>query len=140
MNTLKVSVLALAITGAGLFACGSDSGNHDGGGAGGTVIPGMGGAGGAGGAAPYDSGMDQSMSQPDIAVDLVTAMDGQPDTAPAPDGGTSPTSPCFDCTGLTADQCHAKLITWTGCALDPSIVTQDPGPDPTVPYPTCSAM
>jgi hypothetical protein len=143
MSKYKFSVVALVAAGLGLIACGS-SGGDDAGGTGGTISGrDTGATGGSGGGTSYDAGLDVTLAQPDTAIDAVAAEDrpSQPTEAgTALDGPPVSTSACFDCTGLTVDQCHDKIINVKGCALDPSIVTQDPGPDPAVPFPTCSAI
>lgn len=143
MNLYKTSTLALALVLvlAGWVAC-SSTNNTDVAsiGSGGAIATGgVSGSGGAGidaaggmGGAVADASVDgPSISPPDGASDMVTGTD-VPAVTPN-DGG-----PTVDiCTGLTVDQCHVAIIN----APVPSTVSAlDPGPNPPITYPSCSAM
>ena len=146
MRIFKLSILALLLGGAGLVACGSNGGNHDSAviplpGTGGAVGLDAGGMGGAGGTQPYDApiALDAADAPVQPQFDLLPSEGGVSKSFDSAGGEVGP-NPCFDCTGLTPQQCHDQLIGSTTCPLDPSIVTPDPGPDPVVPYPTCAAI
>jgi hypothetical protein len=128
MKILAYSLLLLILLAAPFLGCGSSTNNSDAahggvGGSGGTLsddaAAGGGGAtGGSGGSIlpiPMDSGV--------------------PPTGVV-DSGTCNTP--IDCTGFTPAQCHDRILN-PSCFPD-SVLPQDPGPDPTIPYPACSAI
>lgn len=144
MKLFKLSTLALALTLTGWVACSSSNNNTDAvsniGGAGGMGgAAGIGGAGGMGGAAGM-GGAVADASLPDAPIY------GSPDAgidAPTPDASI-PTSDAASgetgtdiCTGLTAAQCHLAII---NAPVDSTVSALDPGADPPVLYPTCSAQ
>jgi hypothetical protein len=132
MNLFKVSTLALALALIGWGACSSSNNNTDVQNIGGTIATGgVTGTGGAGGAVA-DAGDEDgpSVSPPDSAPDIATGTDVLP-VAPN-DGGSGDI-----CTGLTPQQCHLAIINAT---LDLTVSALDPGANPPVPYPTCSAQ
>jgi hypothetical protein len=123
MKILACSSLLLILLGAPFFGCSSSTNSPD---------AAHGGAGGAGGTLPYDAaaggvvGTGGSISSTDSGVAPTGGIDGGTCTTPV------------DCTGLTAAQCHDRILN-PGCLPD-GVLPQDPGPDPTVPYPNCSAI
>jgi hypothetical protein len=148
MNIFKISTLAFGLALTGWVACGS-SGNSNPDvqniGAGGAVgtggvagATGSGGAGGIGGGVP-DAGTEDgpvaspSDSSADVAGLLTDAV-----TADAPLITVGDAGPVIDiCAGLSADQCQLAII---NAPADPTVSALDPGPNPPVPYPTCSAQ
>jgi len=151
MKLFKISTIALAMGLTGWVACG-DSGNNKPDapplvipGTGGSISPdtasGSGGTGGTGGATgtldsgvPYDTGRDVPIVTDASDASIVEAgpIDGGV-TPPPLDGGPPPDK----CAGLTPAQCHDAII---NAATDPSVSALDPGANPTVPYPNCSAL
>lgn len=143
MNLFKISTLALALALTSWVACSSSNNSTDvpNIGTGGTTATGGAvGTGGAGGAIGTDAASTggvvadagnvdaPSVSPPDSAPDIATGTDVLP--VPPTDGGFVDI-----CTGLTPQQCHLAIINavTTSQALDP-------GANPPVPYPTCSAQ
>jgi len=125
MKILVYSSLLLILLAAPFLGCGSSTNNSDAahggaGGSGGTLSDdaatgGVGATGGSGGSMPMDSGLPPT-----------EGIDGGTCNAP------------IDCTGLSPAQCHDRIIN-PSCLPD-GVLPQDPGPDPTVPYPACSAI
>ena len=134
MNLFKVSTLALALALIGWGACSSSNNNTNvpNIGTGGTIATGgVTGTGGAGGAVADAGDVDgPSVSPPDSAPDIATGTDVL--TVPPNDGGVVDI-----CTGLTPQQCHLAIINATP---DLTVSALDPGANPPVPYPTCSAQ
>ena len=152
MNLFKISTVAVALALTGWVACGSSNNNTDvqNIGAGGAIatggVIGTGGAGGAIGtdAAVSTGGAVADAGSPDAPIGLFDAGMDSPvmDTASTDaslvisDAAAGETGPGTDiCTGLTPQQCHLVIINaaTTSQALDP-------GANPPVPYPTCSAQ
>lgn len=159
MKLFKISTVALAMALTGWIACGNDSGGGK------TDVPvltstggaiamdGPSGTGGAGGAttkldaavppdAPPDVPIGGDASVPvdvSIAIDTPITVDGPGvDRGPTIDtaGGEVPVV-VDPCAGLTAAQCHDSIINHV---TNPSVSALDPGANPAVPYPTCSAQ
>lgn len=159
MKLFKISTIALATALTGWVACGNDSGGKTDAipsisSTGGTVaIDGPSGTGGAGGAttnldaaatpdAPPD--VPIAVDAPDaldvpIGIDAPIALDGPGvDRGPTIDTAGGEVAAVVDpCAGLTAAQCHDSIING---ATDPSVSALDPGANPAVPYPNCSAI
>jgi hypothetical protein len=116
----------------------------------------MDGPSGTGGAAGTTGNLDAAAT-PDAPPDVPIAVD-TPDALDVPIGIDAPITldgpgvdrgPAIDtaggevgtvaniCTGLTAAQCQDTIINGT---TDPNVSALDPGANPTVPYPTCSAQ
>jgi hypothetical protein len=170
MNLFKLSTVGLALVLTGWAACGDSSnsnpdvGHIGSGGAGGTVssggatgaggVVGSGGAtetggvtgsggvtavggstgmGGATGAVP-DAGVDAPISGPDVPSDVPADADAGDSGS---DGGEAGSVVLDICAGLTATQCHLAIINAT---VDPTVSALDPGANPPIPYPTCSAQ
>ena len=140
MKLFKLSTLALALALTGWVACSSSSNNNPDvvniggmGGAGGMA--GMGGAGGAGGAVADASVPDAPISNsPDGGIDAPAA------DAPVviSDANSGEAGTVIDiCTNLTAAQCHLAII---NAPVDSTVSALDPGADPPVLYPACSAQ
>jgi hypothetical protein len=145
MKLFKISTLALALALTGWIACGSDSSSDNKtdtaviSGSGGTVNPdapmGTGGSGGS-----KDAGISDTAPDAPLFFDVPITVDG---TKPSDTGaGIETPSVSVDgginlCTGLTPTECHLAII---NAATDPSVSALDPGPNPAVPYPTCSAQ
>jgi len=154
MKLFKLSTLALALALTGWVACSSSSNNNTDvpniGGTGGMAgaggmggAAGIGGAGGMGGAAGMGGAVaDASVpdapisSSPDAGIDAPAA-DAPVATSDAAAGETG-TVPDI-CAGLTAAQCHLAIINAVEPAASP-VTPLDPGADPPVLYPTCSAQ
>ena len=170
MNLFKVSTVGLAVVLTGWAACSDSSnsnpdvGHIGSGGAGGTVssggatgaggaigsggvtgaagITGAGGMTGAGGSTGMggatgtvpDAGVDAPIPVPDVPADIAADADAGDGGS---DGEAGSVPPPDICTGLTATQCHLAII---GATADPSVSALDPGADPPVLYPTCSAQ
>jgi len=170
MNLFKISTVGLALVLMGWAACGSSSqsnpdvGHLGSGGAGGTVssggATGAGGAMGSGGATDTggvtgsggvtavggstgmggatgtvpDAGVDAPIPGPDVPADVAADADAGDGGS---DGEVGSVTPPDICTGLTATQCHLAII---GATADPTVSALDPGPNPPVLYPTCSAQ
>lgn len=161
MKLFKISTIALAVAVTGWVACGSDSG---GGKTDVAVLTGTGGAiamdgpSGTGGTAGTTGKLDAAVT-PDapvtpvdapiavdalVALDLATAIDApMAIDGPAVDAGPRIDTAAVEvavvvdpCAGLTAAQCHDMYI---NAPVDPSVTALDPGANPAVPYPTCSA-
>ena len=120
MKIFKISMFSLALAGFGVFGCGSSGTSPPD-----SVLPGNGGSitrdtGGLGG-----SGGTDSSSGPDIPVQLDVP---QPDEAGTAVG-------CGDCTGLTPQQCQDCIINQT----PNGVFIQDPGPNPAILFPECTA-
>ncbi len=121
MKIFKLSMLALALIGFAVLGCSSSGGSKpdyvfpSSGGSIATDTPGMGGSGGT------DSG------GPDIAIPT--------DVSPSDEAGSAPAVGCGDCTGLTPQQCHDCIINQTPSG----VLIQDPGVNPPIPYPECTA-
>jgi hypothetical protein len=162
MKLFKISTIALAMALTGWGACGNDSGGSK------TDVPvltstggaiamdgpsGTGGISGTGGAttkldaaatpdAPPDVpiGLDASVTvDVSIAIDAAITLDG-----PAVDRGLTIDTAGGEvalvvdpCAGLTAAQCHDHFINGP---TDPAVSALDPGANPAIPYPTCSAQ
>ena len=148
MNLFKISTLALALALTGWVACSSSNNSTDvvNIGTGGTIatggVTGTGGAGGAigtdaavstGGAVADAGNMDAPISSgpPDAGIDGLA-----PGTVDAL-GGEVGIQPPDICTGLTPQQCHLAIINATPAL---TVSALDPGANPPVPYPTCSAQ
>jgi hypothetical protein len=143
MKLFKLSTLALALALTGWVACSSSSNNNPDvaniggmGGAGGMAgMGGMGGAGGAGGTVADASVPDAPISNsPDGGIDAPAA------DAPVAisDANSGEAGTVIDiCTGLTAAQCHLAII---NAPVDSTVSALDPGADPPVLYPACSAQ
>jgi hypothetical protein len=159
MKLFKISTIALAMSLTGWVACGNDSGGSK------TDVPvltstggaiAMDGPSGTGGAAGT-TGTPDAAVPPDAPPDVPIAVD-TPDALDVPIGIDAPTTldgpgvdhgPTIDtaggevavvvdpCAGLTAAQCHDSIINHV---TDPSVSALDPGANPTIPYPTCSAQ
>jgi phage tail sheath gpL-like len=140
MKLFKLSTLALALALTGWVACSSSSNNNPDvvniggmGGAGGMA--GMGGAGGAGGTVADASVPDAPISNsPDGGIDAPAA------DAPVviSDANSGEAGTVIDiCTNLTAAQCHLAII---NAPVDSTVSALDPGADPPVLYPACSAQ
>jgi hypothetical protein len=128
MKFLKISTLALALALTGWIACGSDTTDSKQDtaviGTGGTIGP-VGGSGGSTGTLDAGGVIDTATADAPFQA---------ADTAPPVD--VSDTGPTVDpCAGLTAAQCHDSIINaaTTSAALDPGL-------NPAVPYPSCSAQ
>jgi len=158
MNLFKISTVGLALVLMGWAACGSSSqsnpdvGHLGSGGAGGTVssggATGAGGAMGSGGVTAVggstamggatgtvpDAGVDAPIPGPDVPADVAADADAGDGGS---DGEVGSVTPPDICTGLTATQCHLAII---GATADPTVSALDPGPNPPVLYPTCSAQ
>ncbi len=144
MNIFKISTLALALVLTGWVACSSSNNNSDVSniGTGGTIATGgVTGTGGAGGAIGPDAAVTGG-----VVADAGSA--DAPSSGGYPDAGIDGTgSGATDalggdvgilidiCTGLTPQQCHLAII---NAAFD--VAALDPGANPPVPYPTCSAQ
>ena len=154
MNLFKISTVALALALTGWVACGSSNNNTDvqNIGAGGAIatggVIGTGGAGGAIGtdAAVSTGGAVADAGSPDAPIGLFDAGMDSPvmDTASTDaslvisDAAAGETGPGTDiCTGLTPQQCHLAIINATPAL---TVSALDPGANPPVPYPTCSAQ
>src|SRR5450631_3589439 len=128
MKILVYSSLLLILLAAPFLGCGSSTNNSDAahgsaGGSGGTLSDdaatgGVGATGGSGGSL------------------LPIPMDSDVPPTGAVDGGTC--NAPIDCTGLSPAQCHDRIL--NPLCLPDGVVPQEPGPDPTVPYPACSAI
>lgn len=140
MNTFKLLAVILVAGLALSVACGNDGGGS--GGTGGNTI----GPGGSGGGLGGQGGGPVVDAAPDVVgpVDVGTGPDiplVPPDAQVMLDvtsGEAGPARPLVDCTGLTADQCHGLII--NPAVLPDGVLPQDPGADPAVPYPSCTAM
>jgi hypothetical protein len=151
MNLFKISTLALALALTGWVACSSSNNNTDvpSIGTGGTIAAGGAvGSGGAGGAI----GTDAAVSTGGAGVDAAN-MDAPISSGPSDAGVDGPASsdasgtadalggevgnPIDICTGLTPQQCHLAIIQATP---DSTVSALDPGANPPVSYPTCSAQ
>lgn len=163
MNLFKISTIALAMALTGWGACGNDSGGSKTdaipniSSTGGTVAidgpSGAGGISGTGGAttkldaaatpdAPPDVPIGVDASVPVdvfIAIDAAITVDGPAvDRGPTIDTAGGEVAVVVDpCAGLTAAQCNDHFINGP---TDPAVSALDPGANPTVPYPTCSAQ
>ena len=131
MKILAYSLLLLILLAAPFLGCGSSTNNSD------AAHGGAGGSGGSGGtlsdaAATGGVGATGGSGGSILPIPMDS---GVPPTG-AVDGGTCNTT--IDCTGLTSAQCHDRILN-PPCLPD-SVLPQDPGPDPTVPYPACSAI
>jgi len=141
MKLFKLSTLALALALMGWVACSSSSSNNNpdvvniGGMGGAGGMAGMGGMGGAGGAVADASVPDAPISSsPDAGIDAPAA--DAPVVISDADSGEAGT--VIDiCTGLTAAQCHLTII---NAPVDSTVSALDPGADPPVLYPACSAQ
>ena len=145
MRLLKISTIALAMALTGWVACGNDNGDGKKDaqqilGTGGTVSPdGPVGTGGSGGSLDAGQVADSALSDVPLSSDVsAIGQDGEKsldtvgiDTPSSLDGGVN------ICTGLSAADCHLAII---GATTDLSVSALDPGPNPAVPYPTCSAQ
>ena len=153
MKLLKISTIALAMGLTGWVACGDSGSNKPD--APPLVLPGTGGS-----AIPLDTasgsgGAGGSTGTPDAALDTGRDIAFGPDASdtslpPVVDGGQVLDAASFDtspvdgvllppniCTGLTPAQCHDAII---NAATDPSVSALDPGANPPVPFPNCSAL
>jgi hypothetical protein len=146
MNLFKISTLALALALTSWVACSGSNNNTDvlNIGTGGTIatggVTGTGGAAGAigpdaastGGVVADAGNMDvpSSGGYPDAGID-----GSAPVTADAlgDEVGITPDL----CAGLTPQQCHLAIINATPAL---TVSALDPGANPPVPYPTCSAQ
>jgi hypothetical protein len=147
MNLCKISTLALALALTGWVACSSSNNNTDvqNIGAGGTIATGGAtGTGGAGGAIGPDAAASTSGAVVDAGNEDAPTSSGPPDAGidgPAP--GTADALggevgiPIDICTDLTPQQCHLAII---NAIPDSTVSALDPGANPPVPYPTCSAQ
>ena len=168
MNLFKLSTVGLALVLTGWAACGDSSNSNPDvrgfGGAGGTVssggatgaggVMGSGGAtdtggvtgsggvtavggstgmGGATGTVP-DAGVDAPISATDVPADVAADADAGDSGS---DGEVGYVTPSDICAGLTPTQCHLKIINFP---VDPTVSALDPGANPPVPYPNCSAV
>jgi hypothetical protein len=106
----------------------------------------LGGSSGSGGAIG-SGGSGGSVADANTAIDLGAGggSDGSTGVDLGAGGSTSPidgppsnTGGRVDCSGLTPAQCHDLIINPT--TLPDGVVPQDPGPNPTVPYPNCAAI
>ena len=130
MKTLKLSTLALTFIFGAWLGCGSGSSNNGTGGSfgsGGTN--GMGGAMGGqfdanGMGGTFDAGATDAPSALEVPID-----------APGSEAASLPSA--LDCTGLTPEQCHDHII--NPPSLPDGVLPQDPGANPSVPYPNCSS-
>jgi hypothetical protein len=132
MNTLKLLTLVLGLFFAYSLGCGSNNPVKNG--AGGSIGPmGTGGAGlgGQGGSPSVDAAADAPIDAPASVIP-----EGGPgiDTAPRE---TGPATPFVNCTGLTKEQCHDLII--NPPLLPDGVLPLDPGPPPSIPYPSCTA-
>jgi hypothetical protein len=161
MKLFKLSTLALALALTGWVACSSSSNNNTDvpniGGTGGTAgsggaagmggaagiggaggmggVAGIGGAGGVGGAVADAGVPDAPISgSPDGGIDA-PAVDAPMATSDAASGEAGMVIDI--CTGLTAAQCHLAVI---NASVDTTVSALDPGADPPILYPTCSAQ
>jgi hypothetical protein len=145
MKLFKISTIALAIALTGWIACGNDSSSDNKTdtavipGSGGTVTPdapmGTGGSGGS-----KDAGISDTAPEASLPIDVPIAVDGTKplDTGAAIDASSVSVDGGSNlCTGLTPAECHLAVI---NAATDPSVSALDPGSNPAVPYPTCSAQ
>lgn len=106
-------------------------------------ITGAGGVTGAGGSTAMggasgtvaDAGVDAPIPSPDVPSDVPADADASSDGSS--DGEANSLPPTDICTGLTADKCHLAII---GATADPIVSALDPGANPPVLYPTCSAQ
>jgi hypothetical protein len=143
MKTLKLIAIAIVAGLALAPACGTDGGG--GGGTGGNPIIGAGGAGGGsgghGGTPVPDAAVDFAGANP-LDVGLVPELPPLPTDTPVTvdlaGGEAGQARTLVNCTGLTADQCHHLIIN-PSVPVD-GVLAQDPGADPVVPYPSCTAM
>jgi len=71
-------------------------------------------------------------------VDLGAGGSTSPIDSTGIDGTSGNTGRGPDCTGLTPAQCHDLII--NPPTLPDGVFPQDPGPNPTVPYPNCAAI
>jgi len=130
---LKLSVLALAGTLAGGLgtSCDKKTGNGTGGasGSGGSDA----GAGGSGGAVGYDVQPDVPMGPEVSPIDISASEAVPPRDGP---GGEAGAVGDDICKGLTPADCHLRIINST----NPAAIPQDPGPNPAVGYPACTAI
>jgi hypothetical protein len=147
MNIFKVSTLALALALTGWVACSSSNNSPDVPylGTGGTIATGgVTGTGGADGAIGPDAAVSTGGAVADAGNDDAPTSSGPPDAGidgPAPgtaDALGGEVGIAIDiCTGLTPQQCHLAIINATP---DSTVSALDPGANPPVPYPTCSAQ
>jgi len=142
MKTLKLSTLVLTFTFGAWLGCSGGSSNN---GTSGSLSPS--GAGGKGGASGMGGTVDAGgMGGTIDASGLGGTIDaGATDTPSAPEvpvdasGSEASSLPgALDCTGLTPEQCHDHII--NPPSLPDGVLPQDPGANPTVPYPNCSSM
>ena len=150
MKLFKLSTLALALALTGWGACSSSSNNNTDvqniggaggmGGAGGAA--GIGGAGGMGGAVADASVPDAPVSTgtPDAGIDAPVSDVAMVDAPmPTSDAASGEAGTAIDiCTNLTAAQCHAAII--NAPVVDTTVSALDPGANPPILYPTCSAQ
>ena len=95
---------------------------------------GIGGVGGMGGAV-VDAGLpDAPISPADAGIDA-PGLDAPIATSDAAPGETGTVIDI--CTGLTAAQCHLAII---NASVDTTVSALDPGANPPILYPTCSAQ
>jgi len=128
MKTLKLSTLVFALVFGAWLGCGS---SKPGSGTGGSLV--MGGSLGTGGALDGGGGMGG------ITYDAPSAGGSEG----SPEAGQGGSSTCgatgyVDCTGLTPAQCH-DLITNPPTIQD-CIAALNPGANPPILYPNCSAQ
>lgn len=119
MKIFKLSMLALALAGFGVFGCGSSNPSPPN-----YIFPSSGGSMatdtlGAGGGGGTDSGIADSPIPTDVP----------------PPGEAGPAAGCGDCTGLTPQQCQDCIIN----QVPNGVLIQDPGPNPAILYPECTA-
>jgi len=148
MNLFKNSTLVLALALTNLAACSSSSNNNTDVpniGTGGTIATGgVTGTGGAGGSIGFDAAVGTGGAVADAGTADSPASVGPPDAGidgpalGAADAlGGEVGNPTDICTNLTPQQCHLAIINATP---DSTVSALDPGANPPVLYPTCSAQ
>ncbi len=119
MKIFKLSMLVFALTGVVAFGCSSSNPSPPD-----YIFPSSGGSmttdtGGMGGSGGTDSGV------PDVAMPMDDSSSGE----------AGPSVGCGDCTGLTPEQCQACIIN----QIPDGVLIQDPGPNPAILFPECTA-
>ena len=135
MKILKLSLVAFTLTGAGILGCGNSSPNQadhyvfpSSGGTSGLDASGMGGTGG--------NTMDGSGSESAVPTDVpLPGTETGSNTPDSTSGEAGATVGGCDCTLLTPAQCQDCIINLT----PDGVLIQEPGPNPSILYPECTA-